>query len=275
MRQVWRLGSGAVLMACLLSACMSQPRAFVRPIGSGATAPVTADASAPEPKATVVRETLTGSVSVPRIDCSTVLSKEDDLSRSLIEERMREGSNYAALAQIQTLPAKVASVAILRADILRRLNAPEAEAWYLAMRGTCVGGQAEHGLGLMAASRQDYVLARKHLMAAVEQQPAKSALRNDLGYIYLFLGQDPQAEFELRTASELAPEERQPALNLALLALLRGDTAGWWRWRERLKPTDSERMALERSCRELVQRRAERSGKTAGTAAACPLNPGL
>ncbi len=220
---------------------------------------------------------LTGSAEVPRIDCRTPLSKEDDLTRSVVEERLREGSYYAALAQVQALPAKIASVAIMRADILRRLRAPEAEAWYRALQDTCMAAQAEHGLGLLSADQQDYALARKHLMAAAEQQPANARIRNDLGYIYLFLGQDRQAEFELRTAHELAPDDRQPALNLALLALLRGDTADWWRWRERLKSEMPERSALERSCRQLSLQwatlRAKAEGRAVPTMTACPIDP--
>lgn len=301
--------------AALLVACASHRAGVVRPIvvdGSGVPQAVSAaaveeritgaeviapdlvpgeppegpvvTASAPQPvlpppRPARVRILTGGSQEIPRIDCRTTLSKDDDMTRSLIEERVREGSYYAALAQIQALPAKVASVAILRADILRRLGAPEAEDWYRAMQDTCVSAQAEHGLGLLAAGRQDYVLARKHLMEAVERQPAMSSMRNDLGFVYLNLGQDRQAEFELRTAHELAPDDRQPALNLALLALLRGDTGDWWRWRERLKLTDGDRSSLDRSCRQLslvwAEMRAKAAGGSGTSAMACPINPAL
>lgn len=297
----------AALSAAVLSACVSQPQPLVRPIVTDAPAitevsavparqpgaavvapaprlaavPAVAPAAVPVaapavPVAPARPRISTGSHEVPRIDCRTQLSKEDDLVRGAIEERVQEGSYHAALAQIQSLPARVASVAVLRADILRRLGAQEAEDWYKALQGTCVGAQAEHGLGLLAAERQDYMTARRHLMRAVEQQPALAGVRNDLGFVYLFLGQDRQAEFELRTAHELSPGDRQPALNLALLSLLRGDVPTWWQWRERLVPTQAERSALARSCRLLSQRWADMRARAAGSAVTtteCPINP--
>jgi len=203
---------------------------------------------------------------LPRIDCREKLSQEDDLARSMIEQRMNEGSNYAAYAQVQALPSNVASVALLRADILRRLGLPEAARWYQALLMTCMAGQANHGLGLMAVQRQDYELARQYLVEAVRLQPARASAHNDLGLVYLFLRQDRQAEFELRTASELVPGDRQSSLNLALLALVRGDAAVWWGWRERLVLGDNERASLDAMCRQVSQRRG---------AATCPINPAL
>lgn len=265
----------------------TQPAATVAPLSVPAAvsaAPVAVPAvtsppaGSPAPAAPAKPRISTGSHEVPRIDCRTQLSKEDDLVRGAIEQRVQEGSYHAALAQIQSLPARVASVAILRADILRRLGAEEAEDWYKALQNTCVGAQAEHGLGLLAAERQDYTAARRYLMRAVEQQPALAGVRNDLGFVYLFLGQDRQAEFELRTAYELSPGDRQPALNLALLSLLRGNVPVWWQWRERLAPTQTERNALARSCQVLSQRWADMRARAAGStsvATACPINPAL
>lgn len=262
----------------LTSVPVRQPGGAAQPEPAQPAVPAAAAVPAPVQAAPVRSRISTGSHDVPRIDCRTQLSKEDDLVRGAIEQRVQEGSYHAALAQIQALPARVAAVAVLRADILRRLGAEEAEDWYKALQNTCVGAQAEHGLGLISAERQDYMGARRHLMRAVEQQPALAGVRNDLGFVYLFLGQDRQAEFELRTAYELSPGDRQPALNLALLSLLRGDVPTWWQWRERLAPTQAERSALARSCRLLSQRWADMRARAAGTAAAttaCPINPAL
>lgn len=272
--------SRAVVAAALtlsLAACSLVPQkdAAKRPI----VPVVTLDASsgmavaspmpAPAASATsVVSSVPIGSESqpLPRIDCREKLSQEDDLARSMIEQRMNEGSNYAAYAQVQALPSGVASVALLRADILRRLGAPEAARWYQALLTTCMAGQANHGLGLMAAQGQNYELARQYLTEAVRLQPARASAHNDLGLVYLFLRRDRQAEFELRTASELAPADRQSSLNLALLALVRGEAAVWWGWRERLALSDSERQSLDVMCRHVSQRRG---------VATCLINPAL
>lgn len=274
---------GMTAVAAPLPAPATQPAMVpVTPLVVPAAVPVVPRAQAvasPQAPAAPARARIsTGSHKVPRIDCRTQLSKEDDLVRGAIEQRVQEGSYHAALAQIQSLPAGVASVAVLRADILRRLGAEEAEDWYKALQGTCVDAQAEHGLGLLAAERQDYSAARRHLMRAVESQPALASVRNDLGFVYLFLGQDRQAEFELRTAYELSSGDRQPALNLALLSLLRGNVPVWWQWRERLAPTQPERNALTLSCQMLSQRWADMRARAAGGVAmttACPINPAL
>ena len=116
-----------------------------------------------------------------RIDCRATLSKDDELSRAVVEERLRAGSSYAALAQIQALPADQADVAILRADILRRLQRPEAASWYRALIGSCKAAQAEQGLGLLAAQAGDYLNAITRLQAAAKAAPADARIRNELG----------------------------------------------------------------------------------------------
>jgi len=203
-----------------------------------------------------------------RINCRATLSKDEDLVKALVEERVREGNYYAALAQIQTLPSEVAVVAALRADILRSLESPQAESWYKALQGTCLSGRAEHGLGLIAAQRGDYTTALRKIATAAALIPADSRIRNDLGFIYLHLSMDRQAEFELRTAYELAPNEKVPGFNLALLALIRHDIDAWQYWSERVGFDDADREELLRSCQYLMRKR---SGSNSSSA--CPLNP--
>lgn len=216
------------------------------------------------------------SMAPARIDCRASLSKDDELSRAVIEERLRAGSNYAALAQIQALPADQADVAILRADILRRLQRPEAASWYRALVGSCKAAQAEQGLGLLAAQAGDYLSAITRLQAAAKAAPADARIRNDLGYLYLHVGQDSGAEFELRTASELAGNDRTPQVNLLLLALLRGDNASWQAGRQSLAPDARERTDLSRQCQHLMRLRSVyREGRTPPEAMKCLINPQL
>jgi Flp pilus assembly protein TadD len=212
-------------------------------------------------------------VSIPRIDCGATLSPADDLTRSVVVERVREGSYYAALAQIQSLPASVPVVAVLRADILRRLKSPEARLWYLAMRDRCVSADADHGLGLLAADAGEHVIAHRYLQQAAKARPNNANFRNDLGFSAMLIGNDQQSEFELRTAYELAREDRTAGFNLMLLSLITGDRATWWRWRERLSPKEAERMDLLKACREVMHQRQTLGSNVDALKQNCPINP--
>ena len=203
-----------------------------------------------------------------RVNCRATLSKDDELVKALVEQRVRDGNYYAALAQIQSLPSEVATVAALRADILRQLQSPQAEAWYVALQGSCLAGRAEHGLGLLAAQRNDYTQALKRLISASRLLPADSRVRNDLGFLYLHLNMDAPAEFELRTAYELAPEDKVPGFNLALLALLRQDEGAWAYWSDRVSLTTSDREELLHSCQYLMRKRSRSQSSVS-----CPMSP--
>lgn len=207
---------------------------------------------------------------VPRLSCSPALTKEQELARGSVMSRLQAGNVHAAYASVLPLPAGQAQIAALRAEILRKLKRPEARAWYLALQKTCMAGQAEHGLGLLAAEAGDNAGALAHFIAASRLMPMDARVRNDLGYVFMLQGQDQQADFELRVATELAPEVRLPAFNLMLLALLRGDEGAWVAWREQLKPDERERVALEQTCRRLYRQRLGMSG-SGGADPACPL----
>lgn len=207
---------------------------------------------------------------VPRLSCSPALTKEQELAKGSVMSRLQSGNIHAAYASVLPLPAGQAEIAVLRAEILRRLGRPEARAWYLALLKTCVAGQAEHGLGLLAAAAGDHAEALTRFITASRLMPMDARVRNDLGYVFMLQGQDQQADFELRVASELAPEVRLPAFNLMLLALLRGDEQAWSAWREQLKPDERERVALEQTCRRLYRQRLGLSG-SGGADPACPL----
>lgn len=261
-------------LATLLSACNEVPPTWPAgtqpPVAAGRISTVPAVSSTSGSAATAVSQSASSTVStrtalasddssslshrdIPSISCRKTLSKDDELLLGVAQQRNNEGSSYAALAQLDSLPQEVAQVAIVRADILRRIKAPEAEGWYQALANTsCMVGPAEHGLGLLAAQRSDYRQAIDHLSAAARLQPTDPSTRNDLGYAYLHVGQDAKAEFELRTASELVPDDRMILLNLVLLDVVRGNTAAWFGWRERLKLTDGERQQLNQSCQDLM-----------------------
>lgn len=257
-----------VLVGCALMLSACQAPTAVRDI-RGATS---AQAS---PKQDTSRQTAStaSDINIPRIDCGATLSPADELTRNVVSERVREGSYYAALAEVQSLPASVPTVAVLRADILRRLKSPEARQWYLAMRDRCVSADADHGLGLIAADAGELALAHRYLQQAAKSRPNDANFRNDLGFISMLLSNDKEAEFELRTAFELAPEDNRPGFNLMVLSLLKGDRADWWFWRDRLAPTENQRLDLLKSCREMMRQRQAATPAVTGQQQNCPINP--
>lgn len=258
-------------LACLLSAC-ALPKSGVRPIASEAAlgVPVESRAVSDATQTTEAFPSASPAEPVIRVNCRASLSKDDELVKAVVEQRMRDGNFYAALAQVQSLPSEVPVVAALRADILRQLQMPQAENWYQALQGGCMAGRAEHGLGLLAAQRNEYSIALKRLISASRLLPADSRVRNDLGYLYLLLNMDAPAEFELRTAYELAPEDKIPGFNLAVLSLLRRDQAAWEFWSERLAFSTADRDELLRSCQYLMRQR-----NRSQSSVSCPMSPRL
>jgi len=257
-----------VVAGCMLMLSACQTPTAVRDINS----PAPYKASPKQSASRLAASTASG-ISIPRVDCGATLSPADELTRNVVSERVREGSYYAALAEVQSLPASVPAVAVLRADILRRLKSPEARQWYLAMRDRCVSADADHGLGLIAADAGELALAHRYLQQAAKARPSSANFRNDLGFVAMLTSNDQQAEFELRTAFELAPADRKPGYNLMVLSLLKGDRANWWFWRERLAPTENERLDLLKSCREMMRQRQAATSAIVGQQQNCPINP--
>ncbi|MDZ4297945.1 MAG: tetratricopeptide repeat protein [Moraxellaceae bacterium] len=206
-----------------------------------------------------------------RIECRRELAQEDELKRSMAQELAEQGSYYAALAQTESLPQHMAKVALLKADILRRLDPNQAELWYRALLGGCQNGFAEHGLGLLEAGRGRYSDAVARLAEAARLHPADARIRNDYGVALMHLARDDSARFEMRTAHELAPEDQQPQFNLMLLSLLTSDAAAWQQMRSRWQPSATLRVELRTVCQQLSQIR-----QASGAASrACLIDPML
>lgn len=262
---------GLSVMLWSITACSSTPHA-VSPIAANTAFSVPVESRIASNEVNTSETNLSSVVTEPivRVNCRATLNKDDELTKALVEQRMRDGNYYAALAQIQSLPSEVPIVAALRADILRQLQQPQAERWYVALQGGCLAGRAEHGLGLLAAQRQDYTTALKRLITAARFLPADNRVRNDLGYLYMHLNMDSPAEFELRTAYELNPEDKMAGFNLATLALLRTDKDAWLFWSARMGFSAEDREELLRNCQYLMRKRIGSSRSLA-----CPMNPRL
>src|SRR5262249_30298543 len=98
----------------------------------------------------------------------------------------------------------------------------------------------EGSIALLAASRsedsrvaeeaQELLPARYPYVSEFQQAirfgPSNLWLRHDLGYLYIEMNQQNDAEKQFQTALELAPDDLLAAAQLGLMRLARGDSAG-------------------------------------------------
>ena len=154
------------------------------------------------------------------------LNPTDNTRLAGIDQLLREGKPYAALAQLDALAAqgtRSPQVDLARADALRRIDRLEqAEGLYRGLLGGCLQGRAWHGLGLLQAQRGLQADSIASLERARNLQPIDARVRNDLGYALLLAQRFDDARFEFLTVLELAPGDARAARNLVLLTLREG-----------------------------------------------------
>ena len=161
-------------------------------------------------------------------NCGTELNPTDNTRLAGIEQLLREGKPYAALAQLDALAAqgkRPPQLDLARADALRRNDRLEqAESLYRGMLGGGLQGRAWHGLGLLQAQRGQQANSIASLEQARNMQPTDARVRNDLGYALLLAQRFDDARFEFLTVLELVPGDARAARNLVLLTLREGRT---------------------------------------------------
>lgn len=160
--------------------------------------------------------------------CGTELSPTDNTRLAGIEQLLREGKPYAALAQLDALAAqgkRPPQLDLARADALRRIDRLEqAESLYRGSLNGCLQGRAWHGLGLLQAQRGQQANSIASLEQARNLQPTDARVRNDLGYALLLAQRFDDARFEFLTVLELVPGDARAARNLVVLTLREGRT---------------------------------------------------
>lgn len=143
-----------------------------------------------------------------------------------IDQLLREGKPYAALAQLDAMAAqgvRLPQVDLARADALRRIDRlAQAETLYRGLTDGCLQGRAWHGLGLLQAQRGQGADSLVSLTRARDLQPTDAKVRNDLGYALFLAKRFDDARFEYLTVLELVPGEPRAARNLVLLTLSEG-----------------------------------------------------
>jgi Flp pilus assembly protein TadD len=206
-----RLGLiGSVVILCLLSACSAtQPNSPLVANGGAGTQRAAPASAAPLPRSPA---------------CKDDIGPADNVALSGIAQSIREDKAHAALAQLDALRLQAPKAQLLRADAFRRVNRHEdARRLYQTLLGTCLSGQAHHGLGLLLASLREDTASLGHLQAARELMPTDAQVRNDLGFAMLLRRDFGAAKFEFMTAIELAPDLPRPRHNLYMLAALQNE----------------------------------------------------
>ena len=153
------------------------------------------------------------------------LSADQELALNLADDMARDGKLHASLANLQSLPDTLSQVRLSKARVYRLLGRGEAKALYQSLAGGCLAGEAEHGLGQLAAARGDNAQALAHLQRAASLAPTDEKIRNDLGVVYLNQLRLNEARFEFLTAMELKQSDSLAAVNLVTLLLYQDNWA--------------------------------------------------
>lgn len=248
------------LAVCLLlMGCAQSPAKRMLPAQPVPSATATGAVMTSAMTATVTSVTAESRVPAS-LQCAVGGQSEQSMQRSVIAELMSRDEYYAALAQVELLPRDTAESALLRADILSRLDPPAARPWYDALLTTCLRGRAEHGLARLDASEGKLMLASERLQRAVSQYPVDPVMRHDLGVLWMQRGLLDRAYFELRTAEQLAKDSPQPRFSLMLLALLDPSEQPWLDAVRRWKPDRQTRVLLKEQCLVLARQGVQRAG---------------
>lgn len=154
------------------------------------------------------------------------INPTDNTRLAGIEQLLREGKPYAALAQLDAMATqgvRIPQVDLTRADALRRIDRlSQAETLYRGLLDGCLQGRAWRGLGLLQAQRGQNADSLVSLTRARDLQPTDAKVRNDLGYALFLAQRFDDARFEYLTVLELVPGEPRAARNLVLLTLSEG-----------------------------------------------------
>lgn len=88
-----------------------------------------------------------------------------------------------------------------------------------------------------ALRARDYDTAVAGFLKAIEASPHRAAIRKDLGYTYLKIGENEQARDQFRTAMEIEPADTQVAMEYAFLCNDSGEQAQARRIFDRIRRT--------------------------------------
>lgn len=179
------------------------------------------------------------------------------LHTDLIREMIAQDRLYAAYAHLQAQEKNFGDnqeLKLLRAEIQRKLGRnEEAEAVYKTLLDTPYAGYAQHGLGLIYATR-DIDRGTRYLRKAVASRPTDARIRNDLGYALIRQKNYEEARLHLATAFQLSSGSELSRNNYILILLLDGDEAAVRRIAAQARIPEAEMAALRAQASELRSR---------------------
>ncbi len=208
----------------------------------------------------------------PPVEPTLVESPQNDrgMYLALIEKMQAQGAHFASLAHIDAFRASFgdsAELRILQADALRETgDAGTADQLYRGLTKGAQAGRAWHGLGLIAAARQDSGNANAAFANAVRVDPLNVAYLADQGFALLQSGDLATARAPLAKAAELAPDNIRAISNLALWALLSGQPGTAQTMMQRANLPEAARMEIYRLSQSLRRPAAVEAAPTARTA---------
>jgi len=190
----------------------------------------------------------------------------------LIERMQQQGAWYASLAHVEAFRQRYGdrpALRLLQADALRETGQTDAAvALYRELSSGPQAAAAAHGLGLIAARRDDDAGSEQALARATQLQPLNTDYLGDLGYARLRAGQFDQAREPLAKALELSPGNAKATANLALWAVLRGDQATAERLSEQANLNDETRRSIQQQAQQIRTRLQQRQAAATANAPA-------
>ncbi|MBT2338896.1 MULTISPECIES: tetratricopeptide repeat protein [Pseudomonas] len=189
---------------------------------------------------------------------------DQELALNLADDMANEGRLYASLANLERLPENLVQVRLRKARVLRLMGRSEAEPLYKSLLGTCLAADGEHGLGQLAAVKNDNTSATEHLERAAKMAPTEGKIRNDLGVVYLNQRRIAQARFEFMTAMELQQSDSLAAFNMVTLLIYQDN------WKQAAELASMAKLSPQQVAD--AQARAEKIRGTANNAATSQAN---
>ncbi len=177
----------------------------------------------------------------PETDAATLV-----LAQALARQGDLAGAR-STLAALDGRPDLAVRVALVRAELARRVDGPAAAAAALDASGVDVGDAANEAVlralcdDLLAAGRAADALAR--VDAAIARTPDSAALHDVRGRVLADAGRTDDARAAFERALALAPEHAPALAGLATLATQAGDSAGalaLWERASRAAPGETE-----------------------------------
>lgn len=190
----------------------------------------------------------------------------------LIQRMQQQGAWYASLAHVDAFRQRYGdtpALRLLQADALRQTGQIDAAlAMYRELGNGPQAAAAAHGMGLIAALRDDDQGGEQALARATQLSPLNTDYLGDLGYARLRAGRFEQAREPLAKALELSPGNAKATANLALWALLRGDTATVERLAQQASFSEETRRSVEQQAQQIRARLQQRQAAATAAAAA-------